>query len=110
MKASVQTSNAAPERSLDQRMEALKRANDIRSQRAKLKRDLKAGKVKIQALLLDPPEYVQTAKVIDMLLAVPKYGRVNVNRMLTSCRISPSKTIGGLSERQRNELVSYLRR
>ena len=44
------------------------------------------------------------------LLAVPKYGRVKVNRILTHCRISPSKTIGGLSERQRNELVSYLRR
>ena len=110
MKASVQTSSAAPERSLDQRMEALRRANDIRSQRAQLKRDLKAGKVKIQTLLLDPPEYVQTAKVIDMLLAVPKYGRVKTNRILNQCRISPSKTIGGLSQRQRDELVSLLRR
>jgi hypothetical protein len=35
---------------------------------------------------------------------------VKVNRILTQCRISPSKTIGGLSERQRSELVSYLRR
>jgi hypothetical protein len=26
------------------------------------------------------------------------------------CRISPSKTIGGLSQRQRTELVSMLRR
>ena len=87
-------------------MEALKRANDIRSKRAQLKRDLKAGKVKIQTLLLDPPEYVQTAKVIDMLMAVPKYGRVKTNRILNQCRISPSKTIGGLSERQRSELVA----
>jgi hypothetical protein len=110
MKAPVQTSSAAPERSLDQRMEALKRANSIRSQRARLKRDLKAGKVKIRTLLLDPPEYVQTAKVLDMLLAVPKYGRVKTNRILNQCRISPSKTIGGLSERQRGELVSQLRR
>ena len=110
MKAPVQTSSAAPERSLDQRMEALKRANTIRSKRAQLKRDLKAGKVNIHTLLLDPPEYVQTAKVLDMLLAVPKYGRVKTNRILNQCRISPSKTIGGLSERQRTELVSQLRR
>ena len=61
-------------------------------------------------MLLDPPEYLLTAKVFDLLLAVPKYGRVKANRILTHCRISPSKTIGGLSERQRNELVSYLRR
>ena len=45
-----------------------------------------------------------------MLLAVPKYGRVKVNKVLLQCRISPSKTIGGLSQRQRTELVSMLRR
>jgi hypothetical protein len=59
---------------------------------------------------MNPPEYVETAKVFDMLLAVPKYGRVKVNKVLTQCRISPSKTIGGLSQRQRDELVSLLRR
>ena len=110
MSAPVKTSVAAPERSLDQRMDALKRANDIRTARAKLKKDLKAGKASIHALLLDPPDYVMTAKVFDMLLAVPKYGRVKANRILNQCRISPSKTIGGLSERQRTELVSLLRR
>jgi hypothetical protein len=106
----VKSSLAAPERSLDQRMEALKRANDIRTARAKLKKDLKASRANIHTILLDPPEYVLTAKVFDMLLAVPKYGRVKTNRILNQCRISPSKTIGGLSERQRTELVSQLRR
>ncbi len=102
--------STAPERSLTQRMEALQRANDIRTRRAQLKRDLKGGRVTIHTLLTKPPEYVETAKVFDMLLAVPKYGRVKVNKILQQCRISPSKTIGGLSERQRAELVSLLRR
>ena len=101
---------AAPERSLVQRMEALQRANDIRSRRAALKRDLKAGRQPIHELLLDPPDYLMTAKVFDLLLAVPKYGRVKVNKVLSQCRISPSKTLGGLSERQRGELVGLLRR
>ena len=100
----------APERSLNQRMDALARANLIRTKRAQLKRDLKAGRLTIHALLMNPPEYLETAKVFDMLLAVPKYGRVKVNKILAHCRISPSKTIGGLSERQRSELVSMLRR
>jgi hypothetical protein len=102
--------SAAPERSLHQRMDALERANQIRTRRAQLKRDLKAGRASINTLLLEPPDYLETAKVFDMLLAVPKYGRVKVNKILVTCRISPSKTIGGLSERQRNELVSLLRR
>lgn len=99
-----------PERSLTQRMDALNRANEIRTLRAKLKRDLKAGRVKIYKILLDPPWYVLTMKVMDLLLAVPKYGRVKVNRVFTTCRISASKTIGGLSERQRTELIEVLRR
>jgi hypothetical protein len=102
--------STAPERSLTQRMDALQRANQIRTRRAQLKRDLKGGRVSIQTLLKNPPDYVETAKVFDMLLAVPKYGRVKVNKILQQCRISPSKTIGGLSERQRTELVSLLRR
>ena len=102
------TTSSAPERSLNQRMDALARANQIRIQRAQLKRDLKAGRRSIHSLLLDPPEYVETAKVFDMLLAVPKYGRVKVNKILAHCRIAPSKTIGGLSERQRSELISLL--
>ena len=109
--AKSQSAGLAPERSLTQRMDALKRANEIRTRRARaLKRDLKASRIQIHGLLLDPPEYLLTAKVFDLMLAVPKYGRVKVNRILTHCRISPSKTIGGLSQRQRNELVSYLRR
>ena len=110
MASSSAETAAVPERTHSQRMKALNRANEIRTKRAQLKRDLKAGKVRIQTLLMDPPEYVQTAKVIDMLMAVPKYGRVKTNRILNQCRISPSKTIGGLSERQRAELVSQLRR
>lgn len=91
-------------------MRALEVANEIRTKRAQLKKDLKAGKVKIDVLLLDPPEWLGSAKVFDIILAVPKYGRVKVNRILNQCRISPSKTIGGLSQRQRAELVALLRR
>ena len=109
-KTPAKPTTAAPERSLVQRMEALQRANEIRTRRASLKRDLKAGRVSIHLLLMEPPDYIETAKVFDMLLAVPKYGRVKVNKVLQVCRISPSKTIGGLSERQRAELISMLRR
>ena len=100
---------AAPERSQQQRMDALQRANHIRTQRAQLKRDLRAGVVSIDSLLLKPPAFLETAKVVELLLAVPKYGRVKANRVLQQCRISPSKTVGGLSERQRAEIVELLR-
>jgi len=104
------TQAQAPIRSLDQRMDALKRANDIRVRRAKLKKDLKDGRVQIESILNEPPDYVETAKVIDILMAVPKFGRVKAARFLNTCRISQSKTVGGLSDRQRAELVGLFNR
>src|SRR5579859_6988291 len=80
--AAQANSSNTPERSLNQRMDALQRANEIRMRRAQLKRDLKSGRRSIHELLKEPPEYVETAKVFDMLLAVPKYGRVKVNKIL----------------------------
>src|SRR4249920_1743224 len=100
----------APLRSLDQRMEALRRANEIRVRRAQLKKDLKTGTAQIETVLSDPPEYVETAKVFDMLMAVPKFGRVKAARFLNQCRISQSKTVGGLSDRQRAELIGLFNR
>jgi hypothetical protein len=91
-------------------MEALKRANDIRVRRAKLKKDLKDGRVRVQQILSNPPDFVETAKVFDILMAVPKFGRVKAARFLNQCRISQSKTVGGLSDRQRAELVGLFDR
>lgn len=89
-------------------MEALRKANDIRTRRAQLKKELKGGDKDIVEVLENPPEFLLTAKVIDLLLVVPKFGRVKATRVLTRCRISQAKTVGGLSDRQRAELVETL--
>lgn len=99
-----------PERSLEQRRDALQNANVIRTYRANLKRDLKAQRVRIVDLLVDPPEELETMKIFDLLLAVPKYGRVKADKLLRTCRMSPSKTVGGMSDRQRAELLAMLRK
>ena len=98
----------SPPRSLAQREDALGRANAVRRQRAQLKCDLKSGRCVIEELLIDPPAFMLTAKVGDLLLALPKYGPVKVNKLLSRCRIAPTKKIGGLSERQRNQLAALL--
>lgn len=101
---------AGGDRTLLQRLRALERANEIRSRRAQLKRDLKAGRESLISLLLDPPAFLETAKVVDVMLAAPMLGRVKVNKFLSTCRISPSKTLGGLTQRQRVELVEAMER
>lgn len=98
-----------PARTLEQRLEALQRANEIRTKRAQLKKDLKHGDVHISQILSDPPEYIKTAKVVDVLLAIPNCGKVKSAKVLNHCRISPNKTVSGLSERQRRELIAFFR-
>lgn len=62
----------------------------------------------IVELLVTPPEFLLTARLSQILLAAPGYGQVRVSRLLKRCRISPLKTIGTLSERQRHELTQAL--
>lgn len=103
------TTLVIPEKSLAQRMEALRIANDVRTHRAGVKRDLKSGRLRLIDLIREPDERLETMKVFDLMLAAPKLGRVKVNRILNVCRVSPSKRLGGLSPRQRSEIVGFLR-
>jgi hypothetical protein len=107
--APVDELTRAPERSLAQRRSALVKANDHRTRRAALKRDLKAGRTSVVGLILDPPDWLATMKLFDLLLALPKHGRVKANRIVVSNQVSPSKTVGGLSERQRGAVIDQLR-
>ena len=99
---------ATPARSTAQRLEALRRANEIRIGRAQLKRTLASGSVRITEILARPPECAKTQKVHDLLLALLKYGPARVARLLAQCQISSAKTVAGLSERQRGELIGRL--
>jgi hypothetical protein len=62
------------------------------------------------AVLARPPDFAKTAKVYDLLLALPKVGPARAARSLTQCRIAPLKTVGGLTARQRAELIALFRR
>ena len=99
-----------PGRSREQRLRALAQANEVRTARAKLKKELASGKIELVQILADPPACVRTARIRDLLLAVPKIGSVRAGRILAQCRIAHSKTLGGLTDRQRGELINLFRR
>jgi S13-like protein len=94
-----------PERTLAQRRDALRKANRIRTERARLKERMKARRESPLDLLLEPPQYIESMKVQDFLLATPKYGKVKTKKVLQLARVSPTKTVGGMTSRQRTELV-----
>ncbi len=65
-------------------MIALRQANQVRGLRAKLKQDLRAGKVRLELVLATRADYLASAEVFDLLVAVPKIGPVKAGRLLTS--------------------------
>lgn len=96
----------APGHTREQQMAALQRANDIRTYRAHLKRDVKAGRLGFADLLDDP--MCETMNVRKALLAVPKVGKVKARKKLLTVKISPSRSLGALSQRQRTELLAEM--
>lgn len=99
----------APERSVEQRMAALKVANEVRSRKAELKRELRENRMLILKAICDPPVWLRNAKVEEILLATRGFGRVKVREMLRAAEIAPSKTVGGITDRQRVLLLRRLR-
>jgi hypothetical protein len=96
------------ERTADQRLAALQTANEVRSRRSALKRDLKAGRQSAAVLLADPPDWLVSMKVVDLLIAVPRWGRGKASKALKLAGVSPQKTLAGLSDRQRDALIAAL--
>jgi len=92
----------------EQRRRALQQANQVRSERARLKKDLATGNVGL-AELARPPACARTARVRDLLVALPKIGSVKAGRILTRCGIADTKTLAGLTDRQRAALTNLFR-
>ena len=99
-----------PGRSPEQRSRALAKANEVRLARAQLKQEVAAGRIGLAQVVANPPACAQTAKVRQLLLAVPRMGPARADRVAAHCRIAHAKTIGGLSDRQRTELLALLGR
>jgi hypothetical protein len=98
----------APDRSLQQRLSALEEANRIRSHRAQVKRDVKAGRVKVTDLLRRVPPDMESMKLATLLLAVPKVGRAKADVILRRRSAARRRRWAACLPRQRQELVSAL--
>ena len=96
----------AADAALRQCLDALERANEVRIKRAQLKRDLNGGRRTLESVLRDPPDYVLTAKIIELLLVLPRYGRVRVDQVLADCGIATNRRVEQLSDAQRAALVA----
>lgn len=91
-----------------QHLTALARANRVRLARAALKRRIASDEVGASEVLLECPWEVESMTVADLLACQRRWGETRCRRFLAGSRISEMRTVGTLTERQRNELASRL--
>lgn len=92
--------------SYQQCVEALRRANEVRSANGLLKRAIRAGSVSAADVLLNPPVEALSMPIAALLMAVPRFGEARVSRLLRPLHISPQRRIGRLTERERQVLAA----
>jgi hypothetical protein len=99
-----------PAQTPEQRHAALRKAQMIRKQRAADKALIAERSMDARRILADPPEHWQRAKIADLLHALPGVGITKVTNILKETKVSPSRTITGLTEDQRERIATSIRR
>jgi hypothetical protein len=89
-------------------MRALEQANRVRLARAELKRQVAEGEVTAAEVVMTCPWEAESMEIGDLLMSQHRWGRTRAHRFLGTMRMSETKTIGSMTERQRNELAARL--
>ena len=84
-----------------QHLQALERANAVRLARAALKRAIACGEVSAADVILDAPWEAESMTVADLLTSQRRWGQTRCRRFLQTIPLSESKTIGSMTDRQR---------
>jgi hypothetical protein len=89
-------------------MRALARANEVRLARAELKRRVAADETDVAAVILDGPPEADSMAVADLLMSQRRWGQTRCRKFLAQVPLSEKKTIGSMTARQRERLVTLL--
>ena len=104
-----------PSRVREQRRHALERANELRSERAALlARWRTLGRYEGCRLaaeyVADPPDFLAGMKVMPFLVRLPGIGERTMMKIAHAAGLTPKRTIGSMTPRQRQVVVERLER
>jgi hypothetical protein len=91
-----------------QHMQALELANRVRLARATLKRRVGTGDLTAAEVIVTCPWEAESMPIMDLLMSQRRWGRTRCRKFLTSIRMSETKTVGSLTDRQRRTLAALL--
>jgi hypothetical protein len=91
-----------------QHMRALARANEVRLARAELKRKVAEDEIDAASVILECPWEAHSMAVADLLTSQRRWGQTRCRRFLAQVPMSEKKTVGSMTERQRQTLAAML--
>ncbi|HHZ20652.1 MAG TPA: integration host factor [Firmicutes bacterium] len=98
-----------PKLTLEEKKQALKKAQQVRSQRAKIRQDLKTGKTTIRQVLENVDnDVVAKMRVAYLLESLPRIGKVRTRKIMNDIGIDETRRIQGLGNRQKQALIERL--
>ncbi len=88
-----------------QHMRALQRANEVRLARAELKRRITIGEISAGEVIVSCPWEAASMTIADLLMSQRRWGHTRCRKFLAGIPIPETKTVGSLTERQRQMLA-----
>ena len=92
----------------EQRRAALEKAAAARTARAEVKARLKMGSLSLSQALASNDVHIAKMKVVALLEALPKVGKVKARRIMDEVGIADNRRIQGLGAQQRAALLERL--
>lgn len=100
---------AIPTLTPEQRAEALARAIELRTRRAEVKEQIKAGQVSVETALTiaQTDVIVGGIRVVTFLESLPGVGKIKAAALMESIGIAPTRRLRGLGQHQRSALIAH---
>ena len=92
-----------------QHMQALERANAVRLARADLKRRVAEGELSAAEVVMGVPWEASSMTISELLTSQRRWGHTRCRKFLQSIPMSEHKTIGSMTDRQRQAVARQLR-
>lgn len=92
----------------DQARAALEKATRVYRARAALRREIKAGRVTVEEVLADVPEYAERMEICKLLTAQHRWGSKRVRSFLRERAVNENRPLGKLTARQRWVIASAI--
>jgi|1186.fasta_scaffold842709_1 hypothetical protein len=93
---------------LAQHLQSLARANEVRTARSADKKAIRRRELHASTVLRSPPVHWQRATLVELLLCVPRVGRVKAQRWCTIERVKLDARLINLTIRQRELMARHV--